>query len=171
MSSTVLCRVVNYYLSAPNPPFYILLYSLELCRHFSFRLHQHGLLEGDRLAKEIYVLCLLSKSRHFTMAVGMVLVSSTYPTQLHPPNSLITFQRAIGNWPGPSKTILRDLNPNLQGPSCKLLNSDNPNFFIFPPLPPQGWQLFLQSLSVFPQYSHFVFSILQYTVPTVRPTS
>lgn len=81
----------------PNPPFNILLCSLGRCRHFCFanclpvRLYQEGTLEGDRkagrgrgterLAEEIMVLCLLSKSRHFTMAVRVVLVSSMYPTQ------------------------------------------------------------------------------------------
>lgn len=145
MSSTVLCRIVNYYLSAPNPPFYILLYSLERCDVPSVQLsacQASPTRASSRrlLAEEITVLWLLSKSRHFTTAVGMVLVSGTDPAQLHPPNSLITFQRTIGNWPGPrpslddllfqmiyftreqqAKAIPRDLNPNLQGPFCKLI--------------------------------------------------
>lgn len=113
--------------SAPNPPFCILPFYLELCRYSSFanclpvRLYQQGFLEGDRLAKEIIVLCLLSKSRHFTMAVGVVLVSSIFPTQLHPPIASLHSRDAIGTWPGPSQATPRDLNPNLQGPSCELL--------------------------------------------------
>lgn len=118
------------------------------------------------------VLRLLSKARHF-MVVGVVLVSSIYPTQSHPlPMASLHSKDTTGNWPGSSHATPRYLNPNLQGPSCELLNPDNPNLFIPPLRPssrhPRGGSSFCHHY-LFAHYSHFAFSILQYILPTVRP--
>lgn len=99
-----LCRVLNYSLSAPNPPFYCTAWNSAdttlwhgtlqiflLCQLPAIRLYQQGFLEGDGLAEEITVLRLLSKSGHFTMAIGVVLISSIYLIRFHPPDRLITF--------------------------------------------------------------------------------
>ena len=94
----VICRVLNYSLSAPNSPFDCIfspmawnsadISPLPLPAHWALPI---GVSRGRRAGRRDHCFCLLSKSRHLTMAVEVVLDSSIYLTQLHPPNSLITF--------------------------------------------------------------------------------